>query len=507
MITRNLKVFGFVVSLLLLMMAYNCYPVPDGDKVWLLPFSINFSQGKGFVSPFQVWINPEGKGLIYFFYYYLLGSFTRNVSFPTVLLLVGLLEIACVWLLIWVLCHEARSKGSLGKFEEVIIALISFAALTFIFNSGGRPDVFIFFLTLLTIFLFKIQPQSQHCLIGGICLSVAFVSHPLEAGLLGLTLPIYYGSIFEVKKAIRYSITAYLICLVFSLFLIQLYPDSVSELFSLLKMSANVVGADRSSENWTFMNTWILNTSKSFYGLLFFIGTLNLPFLIKQKKNPASSGFLTYLSSISIFIAFLYFGLYEGYRSNYVMAYFPFILISLCDLILIYAKPKNSRGKYKPLCFLLVSIILLGGSGFARETALFPYFIKYGMQYRKARQEFEKIRSNHKEILTISTALFSLTENYENINHPATCLIDSSSQVTIGSLFSELREVSALVVQQINIPFPDKTKPPKIQNFTLIENHFSPIQPKIAGLKIANSPRGYNYALYYSDAYLKKISK
>jgi hypothetical protein len=280
-IPKLLIILTFLLSLLFLMMGYHCYPVQKGDSTWLLPFAVSFSNGEGMISPFQYWYSTDGSGVIYFFFYWLLGSICPFSSYPTIIMLLTILKISCLWVLLSILWAEAQNHNSSSKLKIIAVASAILCSCSFLLGGGARPEIFIFFLVLVGMHAFQKVNSKAHWAIGGALLAIMFVSHPLESGFLGLSLAIYFSLVFDAKTAIFNILLSYLLCLILAFGLISLYPQGGTEWFKLLSEAANMTIARTTGR--TFLQTWFLNSMSSFYGPFFLLGTFYFPLLIKMQ--------------------------------------------------------------------------------------------------------------------------------------------------------------------------------------------------------------------------------
>jgi hypothetical protein len=121
--------------------------------------------------------------------------------------------------------------------------------------------------------------------------------------------------------------------------------------------------------------------------------------------------------------------------------------------------------------FLWLSVALI------RCALVFPFFLRYGMPYAEARDQMRELRQGGGTV-EINSGLFTLTEDYSNVTITKVDLASSSD---------------LLLVQQANR---GQLAPPAIAGYTLEKNEFSSVQPKLLGVKIANTVCGYNFAVY-----------
>jgi len=117
------------------------------------------------------------------------------------------------------------------------------------------------------------------------------------------------------------------------------------------------------------------------------------------------------------------------------------------------------------------------GAGFYRALAIFPFYVKYGVSLSDARQRVMQLHEKTREDAFLDTGLFPLTGDCR------------------GVTFSENRmlESATIVLQQADHAL---LQAPVIPGFDLVEDRFCGHVPQIFGIKLANSVRGYDYAIY-----------
>jgi hypothetical protein len=142
----------------------------------------------------------------------------------------------------------------------------------------------------------------------------------------------------------------------------------------------------------------------------------------------------------------------------------------------------------------------MGSIGFFREFILFGINLQKGISYKEVRMRFKEIRRNFPDKkIFVSPDFIALTEDYQN-NFELFKYQKKDGYLKIENEFPHREEVKdILFVQQVYKFYSKNNLPPKIPGFKLVENKFGSFTPNFLGVKLSNSPRGYNYAIYFSE--------
>ena len=189
--------------------------------------------------------------------------------------------------------------------------------------------------------------------------------------------------------------------------------------------------------------------------------------LVRSVHNNLASKKAFYLM-LPLFIAGV---IYFSFQTMEV-AYNLYVLLPLMGLLILYLLSVIPTRNLKIVILLLV---LTASAGFLRRTVLFYMHLEKGVSYRDARKQLKR----HPLSTTKTYATLSM---FTVVDRPISLTDDIDDTGVVYKL-----------VQQNSMGLQE---PPQIPGFQLIENTFNAEPVKIAGLTIATSPPGYQYALY-----------
>jgi hypothetical protein len=250
-----------------------------------------------------------------------------------------------------------------------------------------------------------------------------------------------------------------------------LYPYSLSDWIAGLVRNARNVVPTYETDNNRLWSAWMVNSTAPFYGAIYALAAVCGLFQLIGRWNSAMCKSGCAISAMVILAAVVNYGLRNPGQRATLMLFAPLVV---CFLVWNCTRGQGTRGF--GLKLLTTGCLLLSASGFLRTSLIFPFFVKYGLGRDAGRQKFAEVRTTYEGSIHLSGGLFSLTDDYHHVND-----------------LQEGAEYPTIVLQQANR---GRTQPPGIEGYDLVEHQFSPIQPRLFGLKLGNTVGGYNFAVY-----------
>ncbi|WP_395732786.1 hypothetical protein [Prosthecobacter sp.] len=202
------------------------------------------------------------------------------------------------------------------------------------------------------------------------------------------------------------------------------------------------------------------------------IFSFNRPF----KDSLNISQFILRVGSLVFFAgACWYFAIREPARTYNLQALAPFML-TLTGNWIVTSKREITLKFLTPLFF--VSLALIACSlVFARNVILFHHADGHGISYSKATEALTHCLDTSKESVDVSMQFITLS---------------SSPKIRGAAMVSQIESEYFMLAQT----YSGLTSPPNIAGYELVYDSFSQEVPRILGVKIANTPGSYNFAIY-----------
>ena len=457
------------------------YPVLDGDAITFLPSAVTFRQSGELLneiySDAKTW-DPAGVGRLVhhgFMFEMVLGSIMPHATYASARL--GMAALLSVGLLLSVrlfkraLCPTASIFG-LGDCCLAGMAVMTVVSITGAFD--GRPELLVMVSAVLVAELVAVSGSQWQEWIIGLAAGLMAATSPIPAVLFIALYGIQVARHHTAKEGVKIILRTLGISAGVFIGLFLLYPYSLQDwLLGMWKQGRQVVER-RSGGN--FVRWWFLSPETPFIGLVYLCGLMYILFTWRQWYGQVRSKACFWLAVVAFCAVLCAFVLKSGERYYNLTPLTPLALGLLLRgfkaLQLKERKPWAGIG----LQTLMIMSLLGGTVGFLRPMILFPAFLKDAVSYEEARGRLIRLRSEEPGRIGITTGLFSLTEDYSHI----ACLGTEKAPRWV-------------MLQQVNTGL---STPTELPGYRLVENRFSLVQPRILGAKLANSPRGYNYAIY-----------
>ena len=488
-----------VLAAVILTFAWHCWPVLDGDAINFVPNMVTYASDGSLVntpSSIAQEVDSAGGGrLIHhgFLYEMVVGRISLFPTYPAVILTMAVVEVlalgACAFVLYRAANTTAAGPGWL-RLGLVVFALGGSAAS--LVGLRGRPEPFGILLVASSASFMCLLSWRWHFLCVGGAMGLLAATHPVGA-LLCAPIAALYASVrcmgrewfAWLAKALLTSLAVFAAALAFYPYHLREWVEGLLRHYSIVSWHYSSVLAGDPQRVCYY---WLTNPRAVLFGPLLLMSLVAGLCLAWRFRSAIQFKGAFVLCSFS-FVIGAYLLAMRNPQNNYNLQLLTPVLYSL--LIVFALGCLSPQANALPVQFRLFAVaIVLGGValtglGLARDVALFPFFLKHGLRYDQARNGLQKIRANWPERICITEGLFSLTEDYRNLNFKS----------------ETAKAPPILVVQQINSGL---LLAPSLDNYVLVEDYFSPVAPRWLGIKIGNTVGGYNFAVYRRADYQKK---
>jgi hypothetical protein len=460
-------------------MNWHQYPVFDGDSECFLPIAVNYAEGNGLANP--IWHpihvydpeHPEKLTWHGFLYPVVLGCLSPKPTYKAIRMVIGEIWVLCLVFSGFAFFKCATMYGATSWRRDVltITALLGMAGLM---PDGGRPELLVALLLAIGILCALFMSFRWHWLISGVLLGSIIVTSPIPAILAMLGIGIYACARLDLKQAFHFLLRSGVVAaLVFGICFV-LYPYSLEAWLIGMSLHAKVAVTSGGGSG-------LLTKLHANPGLVFFIILSVTCFVAAiscyvKKTHEISSRFGVVCFAMLFLVATYYFSFRDLDRVYNAVALTPALVLFLVA----YAASQLKKSKIKTTlqhlsCPICCVILVLASMPFLRLALVFPSFIKTGVSYDTAQNEFNSLSDKRGQI-GITTAFFCLSEDFSKIH-----------------IENQNKNETFIFVQQVNR---GRLTPPEIPGYEVMQNTFSTELPSFFGIKVGNTCGGYNFAVY-----------
>lgn len=497
---RNCRIYTLVaLSLVLVLFALFCFPLPGGDAEYFLPTALLYIDGAGFRNPF--WplllhtLDPSGR-----------SAFTGHGHlYPLLLSLAGEWRVAGFYLISTViaLCNLLLSNILLQRYilsrlsvhaqkptswSQCICISWFFLALSSMLILFGRPETLACFWILLLAVVWRYE-FIWRTVLNASLIAALFCTAPGTAVLALLIL-----LCMELLRArpeqrtpseiLGYGFTFFAaVLLALCVILLVSYPHPIR--FWFAGFLAHCLAVLRFLQSGSGVADWIDLTAVRYYLLLnprilgigivvYVIGIIFVPSLLRNAPKERFAKVLFWLLLGSIAVVSLFPLVIRPASFYYVLPFLAILLLLLLNHFFYATRPAR---------FLIYTIFLIVSLGFLRTTVLFGVYLNQGMTFRETNDEIAAIESLYGTRLAGSTLLYLFSSAPEHLHLRRTT-------THWGKLASSRRPIITFQEHSSSL------NPPVIPGYFLAKNHYRSGQPSVLGLKIANTVPGYQFALH-----------
>lgn len=473
-----------VPAAVVLAFAWNCWPVLEDDAIDFIPPAVTYaSQGAlvNEVNPLWAQVDPAGEGrLVYhgFLYTLVVGKMAASATYPSVVWVMALIDVLALGACAFVLYRVATLRaGSFDFWRMALVALGVGGIASALISLRGRPEPFAMLLVALAAGCMFMLEWRWHFILAGGALGLMAASHPTGTLLCAPVVMVYASARCGPSQWLAWLCKALVVSLVFFGITMIWYPYHLSEWVAGLVRHASIVSAwDRRGR---VLQYWLTVPRTALFVPLYLV-SLTCGLWLSWRFRDKIRFRVGFGLSLVVFMLAAYFFNMRNPEMNYDFILAPLIygvLILGWGVWLACDAKACLPGCRKLMLFLPLTAMAVTNLGFLRQAALYPFFLNHGMKYLQARARLQEIRESWPGKIELDGGLFTLTEDYHNLAFT----IDGPRQAPLA------------VVQQVNRGL---LSPPKLENYELVEDHFSRVVPSLFGVRIGNTVGGYNFAVY-----------
>lgn len=492
---------AFCCSVVLVLFAYNMYPVPDGDAINPIPTIKAYAtsgilQNKLFLVPST--IDPSGLGRYLAYppgmplFFGSLMSFFGDKSYQSALIVLSLARCASAFIFAKVLIIALKRRAQPASLRLILISLTLVASNSFfLFASNGRSEILSILIVSFSLWAaLTIKPYFKRHIFFQICVGLLFPVS-IANGLIGACLYCLY-LVYDIR-VMRKRFLLFTLMFIFSVVLFALsyfligipLQDGLSGI--MLHASAAVTGysIDLSfGQSLSYYKSWII------FGILALVQFTLYSISFWRDKSNQWADKLILILSISVLIIFAYYfgGRFASQHYN-LYAFLP--IYQLLAFQLVVAIPDNKsrlpRILWAPLITLAAVLSLLQP---LQAILLFPYYLTSGSTYSNMKNRFEKIDTGTCHVVyTIGIAWLD-----EKQSGSVYARDDLSGVVPTERMKSDSKKASCVVafVQEVNSNSPTPEGMQLIADFSDRSNYTRLLR----SLRLLNSPKGYSFKAY-----------
>jgi hypothetical protein len=454
----------------------------DGDAVFFLPAAESFAKGSGLVNRYYeptFAYSPANDGrLIWhgFMAQMLLGLLAQPNDYIGVLKALAFLGFASV--MIWALAARKMLADLVSPLwqQTLLIFAGSWAISGYLFNSGRPEPVALLWVSLGCFFIAYTRVGIVRASLAGIVLALVALTSPAAAIFCALGYGIFVARTVSPCRWGAMTVASAVTAIVTLVAGFTFYPYSFEEwIAGLQQHAANVivdfVGARR-------LYYWFV--AAPMLGGVAAISAAAALFWIWRAHDALQK--MAALVCI-LLLALVCWRIAPGARNYNLLPFVPAAILPVfCALSIGQQHIRCQRMLLVSLSLAVSAVVCLGGSGLARSL-LIANAPSDRVTLAAAREAVGQIPAD--QSVAVTSGLFTALPPESHASVVRNTLIMEGSEVPVSTDW--------LFVQQIN---PARTDPPVLPGYELAVHKFSRQVPSLFGFAIANSPRGYNYALY-----------
>jgi len=466
------------------------FPHPsDGDSVFYLPPMLNYEKsGHLFTTFYGVNYSPaqDGRFIWHGFLFQMVGSLLmpeptyEGVSWAQFFLQ------AITLLSAGLLIFSDRPVDGMAAVVRLVLPMV---LATWLQGFLGRPDLMVCTWTMLgTLWYCWAKNPRGKIVAAGVTIGLVAATSPLPALFLALIVLGVYAVKVHWPECLRLCATAAIVALLVFAATFLFYPFDFGQWLHGIIAQAQASEGARGEGLVGFIKSWMFNFACSQPMILFWC--FPLFFIAGQALGQGRArwpvGLCCSLAGIVILIILIA----PDIRNYNVSCLLPVFLIPWLNWTGEDSSRQPRAFRYRAWSWAAILAGLITAVPFMRDILIRPY-VDTALSRRQALMLVNEIKKTH-PILNITGALFTLFDDQTGLNivqldpdaHHANAL-KKDHGAALGD---------TLLVQQID---PYRANPPEIEHYRLIRSYFGNFTPfRIAGVVVANSPRGYNFAVY-----------
>lgn len=496
---KKVILVGIIILLIIVffIFARYGYPLFRWDAGFFIPTAINLAAGKGLINEFY----PVVQNLDPLHQY----RFIANVPlFPVVLSLLiphpspqgayvalAILHSLALSLSGLLLYRTATLHGKpLGWMGTGLISLSLLGMAThFVGRAEGRPEtlgVLFFLLAVLTI-VYGYRWRFLWVPLGGI-LGLMGATHPVGGIMLFLMLGLYFAIVSPPREAIRAVLGVGLLSIACFFIMLKLAsPYPLADMFQAIAIHAqlSVDYMQTRDKMGDFLNYHFLVRHQMFYGLLFVGFLAACGHLYRCFRNRVRSAKLFGVLALALAGAIFKTSIWTS-ASSYNLYMFTPLFFGVILYATLHGLEALSLRRQLMLKCTMGLVLGLTTLGFFQSLILFPAFMTSGLSLNKARLLFQQIETSADVPIGVSSSLWVLSENYNNM-----FLVNGFGEDRFSSLAQKKRAL--IVLQQYSA---SQTSGKASRSHVLYRNYFTHEKPSLFGIHLSATMPSYQFAVY-----------
>jgi len=473
------------IAAIIIVFAYFIYPTPGGDSFFFVPAAINFSlkgELSNKITDLTSIVDPTGAGR-FLYYVPLFPVLLKYLMFtPTsqgaslAIALINSIVIALSALVFYKIATFNKIKFT--WFNVFVISMSLLGLATTLGINVGRPEILArLFFVIAFILAFYILPE-RLWLLFSLLLGLMGATQPIGAIIFAIIMGIFFSIIFNTREAIKTIAKIYISAVVVFLSVMLLAPFSIADKINGILKHASLITVPPHADNFLsiFFHYYFLDTNTTFFGLILLFSSMIGLWMYFRCHNRIHSSKLFVVFIILLLLIVLYSIIYPNHVYN-ILIFSPLFFGAIVYFLRNVTYPIYLK-------VIIVAVVTLSSIGFLRAVALFPFFLKDGVSLNEAKFHFQKLKDSMdvNEIIGVSDGLWPILDSYNNIR-------------VYPPQFDLKQKNYSIILQQQN--YSGLTTPlDVVDNCPLKENMFIFKNPKIFGIKLANTMPGYAYAVY-----------
>ena len=488
-------------SVILVVFAYNMYPVPDGDAIGPIPAIKAYAmsgilENKLFL--IESTIDPRGMGryLAYppgmpLFFGSLMSIYSAK-SYQDVIILLSLARCASTFIFAKVVILMIRRRSYQSNLLGTLLVLLLIASNGFfLFASNGRSEILsILIVSIALLATLSIKPQLQRHGCIQICVALLFPVS-IANGLIGACLYCIY-LVFDLDKMHKRILFFFVLLLVSVIIFVCSYVlvgipvrDGLGGIMLHAKAAVAGYRLELSFEqSLNYYKTWIIFGFLAFIQLSLYI----VGFLRNKIKSWPDKLVLLLTFSTFIFLAYYFGGRFASQHYN-LYAFLPIYQLFALEFAI---NPSNKKfGLPRKLwltILLLASFIALLQP--LQIIFLYPYYQVSGSTYTNMKSKYETIDTGGCHVVyTVGVAMLD-SNQVGSLYEPD----DLSGIVPTERMKREAYKDTCVVafVQEVN----SYARTPRDMQLIADFNDRSRYTNILKSLRLLKSPKGYSFSVY-----------
>lgn len=495
---------AFCCSVVLVVFAYNMYPVPDGDAIGPVPAIKAYAtsgilQNNLFLIPSTIDPSGQGRYLAYppgmpLFFGSLMTLFGAK-SIQGVIISLSLARCASLFVFTKVITTELIKHTPKVRPSHTVLAMALVASNAFfLFASNGRAEILaILIITLALWSAVCINTKFTRHIIIQICVGLLFPVS-IATGLIGACIYFIYllFDIRGIQARIQLSILSVFLCIIIF---------ALSYVFVGVPLQDGIQGIARHASNAVTGYTMELSFSRAlgYYRTWLIFGILAVLQFGQQIVKYWRGNLSFWLDKLPLIISCLalailayYFGGRFATQHYNLYAFLPIYQL-LAFQLATYASwdTRNFPGYlYKALLIIAAVLSLLQP---IQAIFLFPYYLISGATYSTMKNNFEKVKTDQCHVVyTIGISMLDEKQSGSMYNLDNNSKVSPTERMKIDSTKASC--VYAFV-QEVN----NNSTPPKGMQMVADFSDRSNYTLILRRLRLLNSPKGYSFRAYKGE--------